>query len=328
MGSSRGAVLVAGGAGYIGSHVCKALAARGYLPVTLDDLSTGHRSAVRYGPFVEGDISSADAIGRAISEHELCGVMHFAAKSLVSASVQDPLLYYAENVSKGVTFLRHLQQSGITRLLFSSTAAVYGNPGPDARLDEASPTVPINPYGATKLAFEQALRWSAAASGAPFAILRYFNAAGADADCEIGESHDPETHLVPLAIGAALGIRPPLEVFGTDYETPDGTALRDYVHVEDLASAHIVVFERMLQGNRAQIYNAGGGVGHSVLEVLASVERVLGQPVPHRLGPRRTGDPPALVADVEKLRSTGWSPDRSSLDQIVRSASDWHRRDG
>lgn len=326
MNMDRAAVLVAGGAGYIGSHVCKALAERGYLPVTLDDLSTGHRSAVRYGPFVEGDISSREPVLAAIGQYNICGVMHFAAKSLVAASVRDPLFYYAENVSKGIAFLGYLHEAGITRFLFSSTAAVYGDPGYGKELTERSETVPVNPYGATKLAFEDALRWTGAATGAPYAILRYFNAAGADLSSEIGEAHDPETHLVPLAIGAALGLTPPLEVFGTDYDTPDGTALRDYVHVSDLAAAHIVAFERMLDGQPAQLFNAGAGRGRSVLDVIRSVEATLELSVPHRFAPRREGDPPSLVADISKLGATGWSPQLSDMDTIVGSAAAWHRR--
>lgn len=326
MRSDRGAVLVAGGAGYIGSHVCKALSARGYLPVTLDDLSTGHRRAVRYGPLIESDISNAEAISRIMAEHPVCGVMHFAAKSLVGQSIQAPLFYYEENVSKGVAFLGHLQQAGVTRMLFSSTAAVYGDPGGDVQLTETSPTVPINPYGATKLAFEHALQWTAKAAGAPFAILRYFNAAGADPQGEIGEAHEPETHLVPLAIGAALGHRPPLQIFGTDYATPDGTALRDYIHVDDLAAAHVIVFERMLEGLDPQIFNAGGGTGHSVMDVVSAVEAEVGRPVPNERRGRRAGDPPALVANVDRLKAIGWTPDRSSLQTIVRTATAWHRR--
>lgn len=320
------AVLVAGGAGYIGSHVCKALSERGYLPVTLDDLSTGQRTAVRYGPLIEADISDADGVARAVKEHAVIGVMHFAAKSLVAASIVDPLLYYSENVSKGIAFLQSLHRHDVTRFLFSSTAAVYGDPGPQTRLTETSPTVPINPYGATKLAFEEALRWTSGLSDTRYAVLRYFNAAGAAQSSEIGEAHDPETHLVPLVIGAALGTRPPLQVFGTDYDTPDGTALRDYIHVTDLAAAHIVVFERMLGGAQGQIFNAGGGRGYSVLEVIKAVEAEMGSPVPHAFSPRRAGDPPSLVADISRLQATGWSPQWSGLDTIVRTAAAWHRR--
>ncbi|MBB5746331.1 UDP-glucose 4-epimerase GalE [Brevundimonas variabilis] len=321
------AILVAGGAGYIGSHVCKALSERGYLPVTLDDFSTGQRTAVRYGPLIEGDIASAEAVARAVEDYAIDGVMHFAAKSLVGASVRDPLHYYSENVSKGISFLQHLQRHGVRRFLFSSTAAVYGDPGSQPRLTEASPTVPINPYGATKLAFESALRWTGEVSDTRYAILRYFNAAGADASADIGEAHEPETHLVPLAIGAALGTRPPLQVYGTDYNTPDGSALRDYIHVTDLAAAHIVVFERMSSGIQGQLFNAGGGRGHSVLEVIKAVEAELGSAVPHAFAPRRPGDPPILVADISKLRGTGWSPTLSDLGSIVRTAAAWHRRE-
>lgn len=321
----KGAVLVAGGAGYIGSHACKALAARGYLPVTLDDFSTGHRSAVRYGPLVEGDISSAESVSRIVADFDIRGAMHFAAKSLVAASVRDPLHYYSENVGKGVRFLGNLQASGVRNVLFSSTAAVYGDPMSAQGLTESAPKTPINPYGATKLAVEDALRWSSIASGGRHAVLRYFNAAGADIDGEIGEDHDPETHLVPLAVGAALGLRPPLNVFGTDYETPDGTAIRDYVHVNDLADAHLVVFERMLAGQQAQVFNVGAGRGYSVMEVIAAVSGAVDGQVPHELAPRRAGDPPVLVADITALKRVGWSPHRSDLETIVKSAVRWHR---
>lgn len=321
----RGAVLVAGGAGYVGSHVCKALAESGYLPVTLDDLSTGHRDAVRYGPLVQGDISSAAAVARAVAGREVCGAMHFAAKSQVGASMTDPLHYYSENLSKGVAFLQNLQAVGVHRILFSSTAAVYGEPIGEEPLSETAPTVPVNPYGATKLAFEEALRWTGQAGGLSYAVLRYFNAAGADPDGEIGERHDPETHLIPLAIGAALGTRPPLKIFGSDYGTPDGTAQRDYIHVTDLAAAHLAVFKRMMGGVRAQLFNAGGGRGRSVMEVVEAVEHGLGRPVPRVMAARRPGDPPRLVADTKRLREIGWTPDHSSLEMIVRTADAWER---
>lgn len=325
MNTKRGVVLVAGGAGYVGSHVCKTLAESGYLPVTLDDLSTGHRAAVRYGPFVKGDIASAAAVARATAGRDVCGAMHFAAKSQVGASMTDPLHYYGENLSKGVAFLQNLQAAGVHRILFSSTAAVYGEPIGEAPLSETAPTAPVNPYGATKLAFEEALRWTGQAGGLSYAVLRYFNAAGADPDGEIGERHDPETHLIPLAIGAALGTRPPLKIFGADYATPDGTALRDYIHVTDLAAAHLAVFERMIGGVRAQLFNAGGGRGRSVMEVIEAVERGLGRPVPRALAPRRAGDPPRLVADISKLLEIGWTPGHSSLETIVRTADAWER---
>lgn len=318
-------VLVAGGAGYIGSHVCKALARRGYRPVALDDLSTGHAAAVRWGPLVEANIADEEAVRRAVAEFAPCGVMHFAAKSLVGESLVDPLKYYAENVGHGATFFRTLLGLGVDRILLSSTAAVYGDRAGAAALTEDCPTGPINPYGASKLALEEALQWGAAAAGGRWTILRYFNAAGADGDGEIGEDHEPETHLIPLVAGAALGHRPPVTVFGDDYPTPDGTAVRDYVHVEDLAEAHLLTFEAMLGGQTKQLFNVGGGAGRSVREVIAAATACLGVAPPHRIGPRRAGDPSVLVADVRRLSSLGWRP-RRSLEQMVSTAAAWQAK--
>ncbi len=322
---TKPAVLVAGGAGYIGSHVCKALANAGVLPVTLDDLSTGHASAVRYGPLIEADISSKDAVTRAVEEYSVSSVLHFAAKSLVGESISNPLKYYHENVGKGIDFLRNLQGAGLNSMLFSSTAAVYGTPEGGGVIPETAPTVPVNPYGATKLAFEEALKWSATSSGGRWAILRYFNAAGADPQSEIGEDHDPETHLIPLVIGAALGQRPPVTIYGTDYPTADGSAIRDYVHVEDLASAHVLAYRAMAAGREQQLFNVGGGTGWSVFEILNAARDHFGEMPPHVLGPRRAGDPPVLVADVSRLRSEGWTPRLSDLPSIIATAARWER---
>lgn len=317
-------VLVTGGAGYIGSHVCKALALRGWLPVTVDDLSTGHRAAVKFGPLIEGDIADPETTRRAVQEFGVTGALHFAAKSLVGDSNHDPLGYYESNVSRGIAFLQHLRSYGVDQVLMSSTAAVYGIPSFSGPISETTATIPVNPYGATKLALEDALKWSAGLTGGRYAILRYFNAAGADSDNEIGEKHDPETHLIPLVIDATLGLRPPVKVFGDDYDTPDGTAVRDYIHVEDLASAHVLTYAAMDAGNRAQLYNAGAGHGHSVRDVLEAAKAVLGRPVPHTLAPRRPGDPPALVADISRLCAQGWVPSRSDLTNILSTASKWH----
>lgn len=317
-------VLVAGGAGYIGAHVCKALAAKGYVPVTLDNLSTGHRAAVRYGPLIEADIADAAAVRASLALTKPVGVMHFAAQSLVAQSMVDPMRYYADNVGKGASFLSTLTSEGISNVLFSSTAAVYGSPLADCSLTEAHPTRPINPYGATKLALEEALRWTAATSALRWTVLRYFNAAGADAEGHIGEAHAPETHLVPLVIGAALGRRPPVTVFGTDYDTPDGSAIRDYIHVEDLAQAHVMTFERMVGGLDAQLFNVGTGAGHSVLEVIDAADRHFGRPTPVQRADRRAGDPAVLVADSSSLKAVGWQPTVSSLQTILASASRWH----
>lgn len=320
---TRGAILVAGGAGYIGSHVCKALAVDGYLPVTIDDLSTGHRPAVRWGPLVQADISNAAAVSDVIRRYEIRGALHFAAKSLVGESIAHPLKYYRENVGKGVAFLEALRDGGIGDILFSSTAAVYGVPDEARPITEDDPTRPVNPYGASKLAFEDALKWSARASGGRWAALRYFNAAGADSDGELGEDHEPETHLIPLIVRAARGETSPLTIFGDDYDTRDGTAIRDYVHVEDLARAHIVVLEQLFAGRTDLILNAGAGEGRTVLEVLEAAAACLGRRPPAVTGPRRAGDPPVLVADTSRLAALGWRPQRSDLETLIGSAAAW-----
>jgi len=319
--------LVAGGAGYIGSHVCKALATEGYLPVTLDDLSSGHAGAVRWGPLVQADIANAAAVAHAVQTHNVVGALHFAAKSLVGESVRDPLKYYRENVGKGVALLEVLQATGVDAILFSSTAAVYGSPAAPAPIREDDPTRPINPYGASKLAFEDALRSSARASGGRCAVLRYFNAAGADSDGELGEDHDPETHLIPLIVRASRGETPPLTVFGDDYDTRDGTPIRDYVHVEDLAAAHLLVLDQLFQGQTDLVLNAGAGKGVSVREVLQAAEDCLGGPAPAVIGARREGDPPMLVADTSRLTALGWAP-RKSLQDMISSTAAWREKTG
>lgn len=321
----RGAILVAGGAGYIGSHVCKALAAEGYLPVTLDDLSSGHAKAVQWGPLVRADIADAEAVARTVQEHDVVGALHFAAKSLVGESVREPLKYFRENVGKGVAFLEALQTAGVANIVFSSTAAVYGTPPHPAPIREDDPTRPINPYGASKLAFEEALRAAARASGGRCAILRYFNAAGADSDGDLGEDHDPETHLIPLVVRASRGEGPPLIVYGEDYDTRDGTAIRDYVHVEDLASAHLLVLGRLFKGQTDLVLNAGAGQGVTVREVLRAAEDCLGHPTPAVMGARREGDPPMLVADTSRLTALGWAP-RKTLQDMIRSAAAWREK--
>ena len=321
----RGAILVAGGAGYIGSHVCKALAADGYLPVTLDDLSSGHAGAVQWGPLVRADIADAEAVARTVEAHGVVGALHFAAKSLVGESVREPLKYFRENVGKGVAFLEALQTAGVGNVLFSSTAAVYGNPAQSTPIREDDATRPINPYGASKLAFEEALRGAARASGGRCAVLRYFNAAGADSDGDLGEDHDPETHLIPLIVRASRAETPPLTVYGEDYDTRDGTAIRDYVHVEDLASAHILVLEQLFQGQTDLVLNAGAGEGVTVREVLRAAEDCLGRPVPAVVGARRDGDPPVLVADTGRLTALGWAP-KKTLKDMIRSAGAWREK--
>ncbi len=322
------AILVAGGAGYIGSHACKALAAAGFRPVTLDNLSTGHRWAVKWGPLVEADIADGRAVAAAVADHGVVAALHFAALSIVSDSVRAPLRYYDNNVTRALAFVAALLGAGVTRFLFSSTAAVYGLPRMSP-IAEHHPTVPINPYGATKLAFEGALRALEPAHGLRTVVLRYFNAAGADPEGAIGEAHAPETHLIPNLVRAALGLGPPLSLFGTDYATRDGTAERDYIHVADLAEAHVAALRHLLAGGESLTLNVGTSTGVTVAEVLATAGALLGRPVPHCLGPRRPGDPPALVADAGALRRRlGWAPARSDMATILHDAFAWHGRQG
>ena len=323
-GGNRKAVLVTGGAGYIGSHTCKALAEAGYLPVTYDSLVNGHRRAVKWGPLVHGDIADARRVRETLRSYEIDSVIHFAGFAYVGESMKKPGLYFRNNAMNTLTLLEAMQETGADKIVFSSTCATYGVPD-EVPLHEGNPQNPINPYGESKLFVEKMLRWWGGAHGLRSAALRYFNAAGADPDGEIGEDHTPETHLIPLAIQAALGERTHLDVFGTDYPTPDGTAIRDYIHVSDLASAHVQALRRLEAGAESIALNLGTGRGHSVSEVVAAVERVSGSPVPIVHAPRRAGDPPALVARVTLAREMlGWEPQHSSLERIVESAWRWH----
>ena len=316
-------ILVAGGAGYIGSHVCKALAGAGYFPVVIDDLSAGREEFVNWGPLYAAPVTDADAVRAVIAEHRIRAIIDLAGSIEVGESVRDPLKFYDNNVSAKVVFLRAAREAGVESFVFSSTAAVYGEP--DAvPIAETHPQRPKNPYGWSKLVFEQMLRDVSAAHGLGWTALRYFNAAGASPDGEIGEAHDPETHLIPRACLAALGALPPLEIFGNDYPTPDGTAIRDYVHVIDLAAAHVLAVSVLLNGGNSGVYNLGNGQGSSIGEVMAAfAER--GTPVPHRYGPRRSGDPARLVADSSLARSKlGWEPRHADLPTIIGSAFAWH----
>ena len=318
------AVLVAGGAGYIGSHTCKALHAAGYQPVVFDNLSAGHRWAVRWGPLEVGDISDPAALDRAIERHRPNAIVHFAADALVGESVVDPAKYYRNNTIGSFMLLEAARRHDVRHMVFSSTCASYGVPSV-VPIPEDHPQRPINAYGSSKLAVEQMLTHYAPAYGLSSVALRYFNAAGASQDGELGEEHDPETHLIPLAIGAALGSRPPLKIFGTDYDTPDGTAVRDYIHVEDLADAHVAALAYLLAGGETTQLNLGTGHGLSVREIIATVEAVLNRPVPREEAPRRPGDPPALVADPERAAQLlGWRTTRSDPENIIRSAGRWH----
>ena len=322
----KGAILVTGGAGYIGSHACKALAAAGYIPVTYDNLSIGNRRAVRWGPLEIGDIRDGARLAEVLRAHRPVGVMHFAALALVGESMTEPGLYYRLNVGGAQSVMDAARATGIEAFVFSSTCAIYGTPEV-LPITEATPKVPINPYGASKLMAERILVDYAAAYGFRSAALRYFNAAGADPETETGEARAVETHLIPLAIDAALGRRPPLKVLGSDYPTPDGTAIRDYIHVSDLATAHVRALERLLDGAPSFACNLGTGTGRSIRQVLETIGRIGGRVVPHETAPRRPGDPPELVADTvlsRQLLGTGLTPN-SDLDTIVATALDWHR---
>ena len=322
----RPAVLVAGGAGYIGAQTCKALAAAGYLPVTLDNLATGYAKAVKWGPFEQGDLRDKDRVRDIVARYDIKAAMHFAAFSLVGESVTNPLKYYDNNVSAAVAFAEALISSGVESFVFSSTAATYGIPDASP-IPETAPTRPINPYGASKLAFETALDWFGKAYPFRWTALRYFNAAGADPDGETGESHEPETHLIPNLIKAVLGTGPALTVFGQDYPTPDGTPIRDYIHVVDLAEAHVLAIRALVGGGESGVMNVGTGEGVTVMQVIAAAERVLGKPVPYSVGPRRAGDPPSLVADSTLLQQRlGWKAKRSDLDSIIADAALWQRQ--
>ena len=319
-------VLVAGGAGYIGAHACKALAQAGFEPIVVDDLSSGHAEAVRWGPLVQFDLSDHAALPRVIADSGAGAVMHFAAFLNVGESVQMPAKYYANNVVNTLALLDAMRETGLTSIVFSSSAATYGTPE-RMPMPEDHPQRPINPYGETKLAVERAMHWYGQAYGLRWAALRYFNAAGADPEGEIGEAHDPEFHLIPLVLEAGLGKRPPVKVFGTDYPTPDGTAVRDYVHVTDLADAHVRALKHLLDGGDSIAANLGTGHGYSVRQVLDAAGAALGSPVPFEDAPRRAGDPPELVADPSlAMKTLGWSPALSDLQSILETAAAWHRR--
>jgi UDP-arabinose 4-epimerase len=319
-------ILVTGGAGYVGSHACKALSRAGHLPVVYDNLSRGHRAAVRWGPLVEGDLHDTARLAAALRTHQVTAVMHFAAFAYVGESMTDPESYYRNNVGGTLALLAAMREAGIARIVFSSTCAVYGMPE-HLPIRETTEKAPLNPYGDTKLAIERALHWYAGAYGLRYVALRYFNAAGADPDGEIGEDHEPETHLIPLVLRAALGRGDPIEVYGTDYPTPDGTAIRDYIHVGDLADAHLGALDYLAAGGDSIAINLGTGSGCSVREVIAAVERIGGRPVPRHEVARRPGDPPALVADPSlALSRLGWRPRRSDLETIIATALAWETR--
>jgi UDP-glucose-4-epimerase GalE len=316
--------LVTGGAGYIGSHAAKALKGAGYHVVVFDNFLAGHREAARYGDLVEGDITDTEAVRNALREHRISAVMHFAALLDVGASVRDPVSYYRTNVGGALGVLEAMAKESVRHLVFSSTCATYGEPL-ETPLAETHPQNPINSYGETKLAVERALPHFQRAYGIHSVALRYFNAAGADPDGEIGEDHFPEIHLIPRAIQAANG-GPGLQVFGDDYPTPDGTCLRDYIHVADLADAHVKALEAIVETGKSSAYNLGTGRPYSVKEVIDAVSAVTGKPVPWTLGPRRPGDPAVLYAAPQKAQSElHWKPRFTDIESIVRTAWTWHR---
>jgi UDP-glucose-4-epimerase GalE len=319
-------VLVTGGAGYIGSHACKVLARAGHLPVVFDNLSRGHREGVRWGPLVEGDLADRRRLAAALEEHRVSAVMHFAAFAYVGESVTDPALYYRNNLGGTLSLLEAMRKAAVDKIVFSSTCATYGTPD-KVPVSENAPQRPVNPYGETKLAIERALHWYGQAYRLRSVSLRYFNAAGADPDGEIGELHEPETHLVPLVLQAALGRRPQIDIYGTDYPTPDGTAIRDYIHVQDLAEAHLRALEHLCAGRESAALNLGTGRGHSVREVIRVAEAVSGRRIAWRDTARRPGDPPVLVADPGlAAKLLGWRARVSDLETIMRTALAWHTR--
>jgi UDP-glucose-4-epimerase GalE len=317
------AILIVGGAGFIGSQTAKDFAAAGLDLVIFDDLSSGHRWALRWGTFEEGSLADPAAIDAVFKKHTITAVVQFAARIEVGESVRDPRKYFRSNLVCTLNLLDAMVANGVRDVVFSSTAAVYGRPVA-VPIVEDHPLDPINPYGDTKFFVERVLRSYGDAYGLRWAALRYFNAAGADPDGELGEDHAPESHLIPLAIAAALGGKP-LHLFGTDYPTPDGTAVRDYVHVADLASAHLLALRHLAAGGESFAANVGTGRGHSVREVIEAVERVSGRPVPRTEAPRRPGDSPELVADARKIeRLLGWKPRYPELATMVEHAWRWH----
>ena len=320
------AILVTGGAGYIGSHTAKALAQAGLQPVVIDNLERGHRAAVQWGPLIEADIGDRSALEKVFREHAIDAVLHFAAFAYVGESMQQPELYFHNNVVKTLNLLEAMRASEVRTIVFSSTCASYGNPIA-IPISEDHPQNPVNPYGESKVMVERLLHWFGVVHGLQWTALRYFNAAGADPDGQLGEDHDPEPHLIPVAISAAMGRTKALEIYGTDYDTPDGTAIRDYLHVSDLGTAHVAALRYLQQGGESTAFNLGTGRGHTVREVIAMVEHVSGRKVPAREVGRRAGDPPALVADASKAaRLLHWTPGHSTLQEIVRTAWNWKNR--
>jgi len=320
-------ILVVGGAGYIGSHMVLDLLRAGYPVVTLDNLSRGHRELVPGGDFVAGDLGNPADLQRVFNDYPIKAVMHFAAHSLVGESVEQPLAYYRNNVANTLTLLETMQTAGVRHFIFSSTAAVYGEPV-RTPITEDHPCAPTNPYGATKLAVERILQDVSHANGMTYSILRYFNAAGADASGKVGERHQPETHLIPLVLQVATGERAAIKIFGEDYPTPDGTCLRDYIHVSDLTRAHLLALEALLNGGVNSTYNLGNSSGYSVKQIIDTARTITGHAIPAEVAARRAGDPAVLIADSSRIRADlGWQPQYENIEDIIRSAWVWHQQE-
>ena len=319
------AILVLGGAGYIGSHAVDQLITKGYQAVVVDNLLTGHRQAIHpEAVFYEGDIRDKAFLQSVFEKESIDGVIHFAASSLVGESVEKPLKYFNNNVYGMQVLLEVMKENNVEHIVFSSTAATYGEPK-QSPITEETPTNPKNPYGESKLMMEKMMRWCDEAYGMKYVALRYFNVAGAKSDASIGEDHDPETHLVPIILQVALGQRQELAIFGDDYDTPDGTCVRDYVHVEDLCSAHILALEYLKQGNASNVFNLGSNNGYSVKEMLDAARIVTKKEIPAKVAPRRAGDPSTLVASSDKAKAVlGWNPQYTGVKQIIETAWNWH----
>jgi len=319
-------VLVTGGAGYIGSHTAKRLAQVGFEPVTLDNLGAGHRWAVQWGPFIAGDLANAALLQQVLGEHRVEAVVHFAANAYVGESMHEPRKYFHNNVTNSLNLLEAMLDAGVKRIVFSSSCATYGVPQ-HVPIAEDHPQHPVNPYGESKLFVERTLHWYGKAYNLDWMSLRYFNAAGADPDGELGEVHDPETHLIPIVLETAAGERSAVPVLGTDYPTPDGTAIRDYIHVTDLAEAHVLALKYLVDGRNSLALNLGTGHGHSVQQVVRAAQLITGREIAVANSPRREGDPPELVADPSRAQTIlGWTPKHSELGFIIESAWRWQQR--
>lgn len=322
-----GQILVTGGAGYIGSQTTKRLNAAGLETVVLDNLSTGHRDFARWGAFIQGDLCDDLTLDRLFSSRTIDAVVHFAAASQVGESVHKPLFYYQNNVGGTIALLSAMRRHKVDTLVFSSSCSVYGPPF-DGLLTEEHPCLPISPYARTKRMMEDVMQDMARANGLNYVALRYFNAAGADPDAEVGERHNPETHLIPLVLQVALGQRDHLDIYGDDYDTPDGTAIRDYIHVQDLADAHILALTYLQKGGDSGPINLGNGQGHSVRQVVEAARQVTGREIPVRMAARRSGDSPRLVGDATKARAVlGWSPKYADIRDIIATAWAWHQKE-